>query len=60
MWSQAPLCWHDRAWTDALVEMTVRVAERLNAPPAIVEIHPGDTQNRDDDLARAMVALGRV
>ncbi|WP_440950713.1 hypothetical protein [Methanosphaerula subterraneus] len=57
MRSQAPLCWYDRAWTEALVEMTVGVAERLNAPPAIVEIHPGDARNRDDDLVRAMIAI---
>ena len=34
--SQARLCWYDRAWMDMLVEMTVGIAERLNAPPAVV------------------------
>lgn len=55
--SQAGLCWYNRSWTDALIEMTVGIAERLNAPPAAVEIHPGDQRNRDDDLVRAMLAL---
>jgi len=53
----APLRWYDRDWTDALVGMTVGVAERLNAAPAAVEIHPGDRRNGYADVVRAMIAL---
>jgi len=53
----APLRWYDRDWTDALVEMTILVAERLNAAPAAVEIHPGDRRNGNGDVVAGMAAI---
>lgn len=55
--AQAPLRWYDPVWTNALIEMVIGVSERLNAPPAAVEIHPGDRRNSDGDLFRAMLLI---
>jgi len=53
----APLRWYDPDWTDALIGMTVGVAERLGAVPAAVEIHPGDRRNSYGDVVRGMAAI---
>ncbi len=47
----APLRWYDRDWTDALVEMTILVAERLN---------PSDADAVSDFLVRARKALAEL
>lgn len=46
--------WHDRAWTGAFVEETVRAAAR--APSAVV-IEPGEEWCRPADLVRAVAAI---
>ncbi|MEN6343470.1 MAG: hypothetical protein ABFC89_13040 [Methanospirillum sp.] len=54
---QAALRWYDADWTEKLVAMIVGVSERLNAPPAAVEIHPGDRRNGDGDVIRGMATI---
>jgi len=44
--------WYDEVWSNRYLEMILSIIDYLNHPPSIIEIHPGDTQNNYDNLAR--------
>lgn len=54
---QAALRWYDAEWVEKLVAMVVGVAERLNAAPTAVEIHPGDKRNGNGNVVEGMIAI---
>ena len=47
----SPINWHDRKWSYRYLEMIFSIADYLNHPPTVVEIHPGYRDNSFKDVA---------
>jgi hypothetical protein len=43
--------WFDEAWSKKYLKMIFSIVNYLGSPPSIIEIHPGDKQNTNNDLA---------
>ena len=51
---QPAIQWYVPEWVSRLTEMLLFVARHLSLPPALIEIHPGDTRNSIDDIINAV------
>jgi len=53
----APLKWHDKNWVESFILMLVSISKFLGIPAAMIEIHPGDTNNSYENIVTSIKML---